>query len=253
MRGAEIVPSERQEDLVNREETAPPRGSAPIFNAPLVVVLVIALLVAIHLALQLAGNDWQVWSLYAFSFVPSRFQPGAIAMIEGSQYWSLVTYAFLHADWLHVGFNSLWLLIFGTPVARVLGTLRFVAIFIVGAVGGALVMLAVYWGETVITVGASASVSALVAAAIPVMYGGRRGPLSIFELFHNSRALLFMALWVGVTLLSGAQGVPGFGEGPPIAWEAHLGGFAAGLAAYAFLAGGRPPRLPAGGESAHGL
>jgi membrane associated rhomboid family serine protease len=209
-----------------------------------VVTATIALLVAIHLALQLAGESWRVWSLYAFAFVPSRFQPNAIAMMEGSQYWSLVTYAFLHADWVHVGFNSLWLLIFGTPVARVLGTLRFIAIFVVGAIGGALVMLAVYWGETVITIGASASVSALIAAAIPIMYGGWRGPLSIPQVLRHRRALLFMAVFLGLTLISGAQGVPGFGDGPPIAWEAHLGGFVAGLIAYAVLTRGLITREP---------
>jgi membrane associated rhomboid family serine protease len=240
-RGAEIVPSAEPEQPVNTPETTSTRASGPIFNAPVVVVATIALLLAIHLALELAGEDWQVWSLYAFSFVPSRFQPNAIAMIQGSQYWSLITYAFLHADWMHVGLNSLWLLIFGTPVARVLGTLRYIAIFLAGAVGGALVMLVVHWGESIITVGASASVSGLLAAAIPIMYGGwRHGPLTIPETLRNRRALLFMAMFLVVTLLSGAQGVPGFGEGPPIAWEAHLGGFAAGLIAYAFLQPARP-------------
>ena len=240
-RGAEIVPSTEREQAVNAAETTIRRGSGPVFNAPWVVIATIAVLVAIHLALELAGEDWQVWALYAFSFIPSRFQPNAIAMLEGSQYWSLVTYAFLHADWMHVGFNCLWLLIFGTPVARVLGVLRYSIIFIVAAIGGALVMLAVHWGEFVITVGASASVSGLLAAAIPIMYGNRwRGPLTIPELLRNGRALGFMAVWLTVTLLPSVQSIPGFGDGQRIAWEAHLGGFVTGLLAYALILPRRP-------------
>lgn len=244
-RGAEIVPSTEREQPVNAVETTIRRSSGPIFNAPWVVVATIAVLVAIHLALDLAGEDWQIWSLYAFSFVPSRFQGSITGMIEGSQYWSLVTYAFLHADWMHVGFNSLWLLIFGTPVARVLGAVRYAVIFFVAAIGGALVMLVVHWGQFVITVGASASVSGLLAAAIPIMYGDRwRGPLTIPELLHNRRALIFMVLWLVVTLLPSVQNIPGFAEGPQIAWEAHLGGFVSGLLAYALILPKRPP-LPA--------
>jgi membrane associated rhomboid family serine protease len=247
-RGAEIVPSP-EPGRINPVETT--RHCGPVFNAPAIVVATIGLLAAIHLVLQLAGEGWQVWALYAFSFVPSRFQPNTIAMIEGSQYWSLITYAFLHADWMHIGLNSLWILIFGTPVARVLGTLRFMLIFLAGAVGGALVMLAIYWGESVVTVGASASASALIAAAIPIMYGNRwRGPLTIPELLGHRRAMIFMIICVTVMLLPGVQSgidawlvmlfpsvqsIPGIGDGLQIAWEAHLGGFASGLLAYALL------------------
>ena len=42
-------------------------------------------------------------------------------MLPGSEYWTLVTYMLLHGDWMHLTFNALWLLVFGTPVARYLG------------------------------------------------------------------------------------------------------------------------------------
>jgi membrane associated rhomboid family serine protease len=247
-RGADIVPSPDQ-GRINPVETTIRRE--PVFNAPAIVVATIGLLLAIHFALQLAGEEWQVWALYAFSLVPSRFQPGTIAMIEGSQYWSLVTYAFLHADWAHVGLNSIWILIFGTPVARVLGTVRYIVIFLAAAVGGALAMLALYWDQSVVTIGASASASGLIAAAIPIMYGNRwRGPLTIAELPRHRRAMIFVVVCVAIMLLPAVQSgfnqwlvmlfpsvrnVPGIGDGLQIAWEAHLAGFATGLIAYALL------------------
>lgn len=216
-----------------RADPSQPRigSGGPMVNAPPVVLAVIAILVGIHLLIQLGGRDWGIWSLYAFALIPARFE-GSIAMIEGSQYWSLITYAFLHDGWLHVLFNSVWLLIFGTPVARQFGTLRFLVIALISTLGGALAMLAMFWGTAIIAVGASAAVSGLIAAAIPVMFGRPGAPLTFGEFLHNRRAIVFTLIFLGVTLLTGVQGLPGFADGARIAWEAHLGGFAAGLLAY---------------------
>ncbi|MGE0006670.1 MAG: rhomboid family intramembrane serine protease [Parvibaculaceae bacterium] len=199
-------------------------------NAPPVVLAVITVLIAIQALIQFGGQDWAIWSLYAFALIPARF--GGIdstAMMEGSQYWSLVTYGLLHDGWLHVLLNSLWLLIFGTPVARQFGSLRFLAIMLVATLGGALAMLAVYWKVFIVVVGASAAVSGLLAAAIPIMFGRPGRPLTLGEFLHNRRAIIFMLAFLGMTLLPGVQGLPGFADGGRIAWEAHLGGFAAGL------------------------
>lgn len=211
-------------------------GSGPIVNAPPAVLVIIVILIGIQAALQWAGEDWETWSYYAFALIPARFQgPAATAMIEGSQYWSLVTYAFLHDGWLHVLFNSIWLLIFGTPVARQFGTLRFLLIALVATLGGAIAMLVMFWGVFIVAVGASAAVSGLLAAAIPIMFGGRAGPLSFGEFLRDRRAMIFMAVFLIMTLMSSVQWLPSFADGARIAWEAHLGGFIAGLIAYFFV------------------
>ena len=54
-----------------------PVAREPLFRAPKVVLIVIAILVAVHVAIQLGGQNWQIWSLYAFSFIPARVS-GAI-------------------------------------------------------------------------------------------------------------------------------------------------------------------------------
>ena len=202
----------------------------------------IGVLAAIHLALYLLGEDWQVWSLYAFSFIPKRFSAAPGDLIPGSQVWSFLTYGFLHADWMHLLFNSLWLLVFGTPVARYLGGLRFYGLCAIATVAGALASLILHWQQFVIMVGASGAVSGLLAAAIPIMYGwrvpGGVRPLSLSELIRNSRALSFMAIWLAITLFSGAWGWTGTGfmDQGSIAWEAHIGGFLGGLAGFYLLA-----------------
>jgi membrane associated rhomboid family serine protease len=234
------------------EPEARPAPKVPVFQAPAVVPILIGVLIAIHAVLWLAGTSWQVWALYALAFIPARFGGGeAIPFIPGSQYWSLLTHAFLHADATHLLFNCLWLLIFGTVVARYLRTARFLLLAAISAIGGALLSLALHWGEGSIMIGASGAVSGLMGAAVPIMYG--RGmhwgtvmagdarlarPLSPGELLRNRNALLFTLVWLGITLYSGATGWTGnsYVEDAKIAWEAHLGGFISGLAAFYLLA-----------------
>jgi membrane associated rhomboid family serine protease len=216
--------------------------TAPVFNAPASVLALIGVLVAIHVLLVLMGDAWQVWSLYALALNPIRFTDPSFPMPAGAEYWSLVTYMLLHGDWMHLTFNSLWLLVFGTPVARYLGSGRFLLLCLGAGVVGGLASLALHWGEMVFVVGASGAVSGLLAAAIPIMYGrrvlGGARPLSFSEFLASPKALMFTAIWLALTLFSGAAGWTGnsfMAEGG-IAWEAHLGGFVGGLIAFYALA-----------------
>lgn len=214
----------------------------PVFNAPWSVLGLIGILTIIHAALQFGGESWQIESQYLFALIPARFTDPGFPMIAGSEYWSLITYGFLHGDWMHLLFNCLWLLVFGTPVARYLGPLKFLALCAIAAVAGGLASLALHWGTVVFVIGASGAVSGLLAAAIPIMYGikvpGGVRPLMPGELLQSRSALVFMAIWLGITLVSGATGWTGnsFVEESGIAWEAHLGGFLGGLLAFYLLA-----------------
>ncbi|MGQ0484238.1 MAG: rhomboid family intramembrane serine protease [Hyphomicrobiales bacterium] len=226
------------------------QSGGPVFRAPPVVLASIGVLVAIHAGLWLAGEDWRIWALYAFAFIPARFGAAAFPMIPGSQYWSFLSHGLLHANAAHLLFNSLWFLIFGSVTARRLGALRFLALAAAATAAGALASLFVHWGEAAILVGASGAVSGIMAAAIPVMFGrgmswGRAytedlnhvEALSPVELLRNRSAVIFALVWIAITLYSGATGWTGAGylEEARIAWEAHLGGFIAGLFGFYML------------------
>jgi membrane associated rhomboid family serine protease len=230
---------------------APPRPAPPAINVPAVVLAVLAVLVAIHLALWLLGEDWRVWSLYVFSLIPSRLGGEPVAFPEGAQYWSFLTYALLHGDALHLGSNAIWLLIFSTPLARRWSALRYLALLAVSAAAGGAAVVLTHWGKFIVVVGASAAVSAVLAAAMPIMCGPDyrfRGNewldhravrvLSFGELLTNPRALAFAALFLAMTLLTGATQITtgtAFLEERAIAWEAHLAGFIAGLVLFYLL------------------
>jgi membrane associated rhomboid family serine protease len=226
----------------------PPRRER-IFNVPTVILLLLAAMGAIH-ALRdfVLSDDANLRALIYFAFIPARYEPsllpaGTVPGGQGAQVWTFVTYAFLHGDWMHLGVNAAWLLAFGSPLARRFGAVRFLAFFAVTAVAGALMHLATHAGELVPMIGASAAISGAMAAAMRFVFvpGGplRRRPgeepnyhapaISLRAALTDPRILIFLAVWLGVNLLFGLGAATLLGENQPVAWQAHVGGFFAGL------------------------
>jgi len=215
----------------------PKPASAPMFNLPTVVWAIVALIIAIHAGLELGGPKWQAWAVYDFAFIPARFGPAPFPQATGAAWWSMLTYGLLHANWTHVLLNSLWLVVFSKPVQAFMGNVRYLLILAIGIIAGALASLALHWGQDLILVGISGGVSALLAAAIPLMYGRGR-PLRPIEIFTNRSALIFTLMWLALTVVSASTQYLSNGalsQDNAVAWEAHLGGFAAGLAAFYVL------------------
>jgi membrane associated rhomboid family serine protease len=226
------------------------RSSEPIFNVPAVVLSVVAVLVLIQ-----AGREWlltdeenNVFLLY-FAFIPARYAesyPGGL----GAQIWTFLSYAFLHADFVHVGVNSVWFLPFGSAMARRFGTWRFLAFFAVTAIAGAAMHLAANPGDPLPMIGASAAVSGLMAGSLRFVFQ-IGGPIGMFRLhddaayrvpaasllvaLRDSRIVVFLVAWFGLNLLFGigASSFPGVEQN--VAWQAHIGGFLAGLILFAWF------------------
>ena len=127
----------------------------PIFNIPAVVIATIAVLLLVHAVRMLVLTDAQDDQfLLAFAFIPARYGtdllasggfPGGFA----ADLWTFFSYAFIHADLLHIGLNLAWLLPFGTALARRFGAWRYTAFMLVTAAAGALAHLASHFGEMV--------------------------------------------------------------------------------------------------------
>jgi membrane associated rhomboid family serine protease len=218
----------------------------PAFNVPAPVLAVIAVLVVVHVALWLGGDEFQIWSRYALAFDPARLGGDVqVAAPVGAQIWSFLTYALLHGDAFHLGSNSIWLLIFSTPVIRRLGLVKYLVLLVVTSIAGATAMLAAHWGTSLQLIGASGAVSGLLAAVTPIMYAPgfhmasahnidhrRLQVLSPRQIFQDRKALAFTLMFLVLTLITAASSAlssTGFMGGSQIAWEAHLGGFIAGF------------------------
>lgn len=221
-------------------QSAPPRQ--PIFRAPAVVLWLIAALAGLH-ALRL----WLPTALaqdmvYEYALIPARYshafvvaQAGLAASWPGTvleRAIPFVSYMGLHNDWTHLVINSLWLLAFGPVVARRQGSLLFLLFFLVCGVAGALAYLAFNWGSPVPVIGASGAISGLMAAALRMLPGQApwAEPAAVpLAPILSRQILIFTVVWAAINIVAGVTGLGVGGESGLIAWQAHLGGFLAGL------------------------
>jgi membrane associated rhomboid family serine protease len=261
----------------------PRQSRAPVFNMPGVVTASIGLILAIQAIREYVLSDvFDIRLVLDFALVPARwtiwFDPSRAGDIlaaagaggaelgpmreafaryivgEGSlEPWTLLTYALLHGSWMHVIFNSVWLAAFGTPVARRCGAWRYAAIALAGIAAGGILHILIDPLSATPLVGASAGISALMAAAARFVfqppasaYGGAgyappwqvRAPRpveTIPELLRNRTAVSFLAIWLVTNLLFGLVSMPLMAESTAIAWDAHLGGFVVGFLLFPFL------------------
>lgn len=226
------------------------RISQPILNVPGVVLAIIAVFALVLAGEQMLLTDEEdITFLLYFAFIPARYDPSALPQGGlpggiGADIWTFVTYAFVHGDIVHLGLNSIWFVPFATAVARRFGSVRFLGFFAVTAAAGALTHLMTHFGELLPMIGSSAAVSGFMAGAIRFAFQ-RGGPLSVFQAddeayrvpaaplraaLRDPRILVFLAAWFGLNLLFGlgSFSIPGV-EQQSIAWQAHIGGFLAGL------------------------
>lgn len=252
----------------------------PMFNLPGSLVFVIAFLALVHLVRDIwLTAEADAMLLQALSFVPGRFtfsfNPDGIAdeltrlantgsrnAVLAAQFflgdghgdgWSMFTYSILHADWTHLGMNVLWLAAFGAPVALRFGTMRTLAFLLVAAAAGAGAHYLARPVDLTPVVGASASVSGMMAAALRFIFqpGAPLGkaldePLPpelavrvpaapLRAALRDRRVLQFSALWFAINLLIGLFAVPLGISDAGVAWEAHAGGFIAGFLLFGFF------------------
>ena len=210
-----------------------------MFNVPLPVTITVGALIAVHAIRTLFLSPRQdLYALVLFAFIPARYEmPDLGEGIwggQGAEIWSFVTYALLHGGWTHVLLNAVWLVAFGSVVARRFGTFRFFAFLAAATIAGAGAHLLAHYGQIQPMVGASAAVSGCMAAAIRFMFANDpRGRAPLLTGLQDRRVLAFVAVWFGINIVFGLGAMPLLGEGQSIAWEAHIGGFLVGLLLFA--------------------
>jgi membrane associated rhomboid family serine protease len=205
---------------------------------------VLAALIGVHLARQLPSPERDEWLVLSLAFIPARYTALGLGLPGGwtARFTSFVTHAFVHADAAHLLINSAWLLAFGSIVARRVGAGRFLALLAFTGAAGAAAFWAGNPGLAVPVVGASGAVSGLTGAVMRFLFkaiGTGNGHLlsenpaaipraKLGEVFRDRRALMMLGVLVATNLLLGL-GLGTLITPGGIAWEAHLGGLAAGL------------------------
>ncbi|EDW30109.1 GL22503 [Drosophila persimilis] len=157
------------------------------------------------------------------------------------QLWRFLSYALLHASWLHLGFNVLTQLLFGLPLEMVHGSARTGVIYMAGVLAGSLGTSVV--DSEVYLVGASGGVYALLAAQVASVL------LNLEQMRHGILQLMAVILFVfcdlGYALYS--RDLEELQARPTVSYIAHMTGALAGLSVGLLLLrqldGGLRPRL----------
>lgn len=232
---------------LNERKSLPQPEEPPIFNVPVPVLALIAALIAVHVVRMFLPEEIDQTLVAALGFYPLRYTgelvdvPGGV--LTGAT--SFLTHAALHANNSHLLFNCVWLLAFGSAIARRTSAARFFLFFAATTIAGAVAYLVSNLGQYVMVIGASGGVAGLMGASMRFFFnaldnGGagrmREAPetiplMSLREVLSDRRVLAMTAAYIALNLLAAVGlGTPDGAGG--IAWEAHIGGYLAGLLLY---------------------
>lgn len=196
---------------------------------PVVTYLLIGLNVLVFL-LELNNGDAFI---ERWAFVPSRF----LADPTG-QFATLFTSMFMHASWIHLGGNMLYLWIFGDNVEDRLGHGLFLLFYIACGLAASFAQTVISLGSNVPNLGASGAIAGVLGAYIVMFPRSRVSVLLGWGVVPLS-ALIVIGFWIVLQIFSqvGAFAASSQTQGGGVAYMAHIGGFIAGIF-LAFLLGG---------------
>lgn len=192
--------------------------------------LLAAACVAVLVRLTMRPADDAVAIVTALAVVPARVTASGWV---GGELATLVTSCFLHAGWVHLGGNLLYLLVFGPAVEARLGHVRFLATYLACGMLGAATHVWAYPQSTAPLVGASGAIAGVLGAHLVLEPRTRVTtlvPAIVIVEVASLPAAFVVAVWFLGQLASGLAPVAPGAAAESVAWFAHLGGFAAGCA-----------------------
>jgi len=174
----------------------------------------------------LVPESYAVASVFSFGFIPAitfggaSLDPSLLALPDNA---TLVTYAFLHADVMHLGTNMLFLWVFGDNVEDAMGHARYFIFYILCAAGAALFHGLIAPLSQAPLIGASGAVSGVIAAYVLLHPKVRVWVLVFFRIPLPLPAFIPLLLWIAQQfwmLLIDPNG--------SVSWAAHVGGILSG-------------------------
>lgn len=171
--------------------------------------------------------------LYLHGLIPARFAYPEWAEQVGfpvGDYSPFITCIFLHGSWLHIVMN-IWLLwIFGDNVEDRMGSVRFLAFYLVCGILAGVLHVAANPQSNIPTIGASGAIAGIMGAYF-FLFPYARIIIWVFflPLFVKVPAIAFLGIWVMIQLYQATTGQDSGDPYAQVAWWGHLGGFIAGM------------------------
>jgi membrane associated rhomboid family serine protease len=222
----------------------PLRDENPILRTPLAVFLIIGLNIASWVFVQgLGSTEPLARSLCELGLIPgdlfNRVPVGTeiplgqnlVCRLEGdASVLTLVTHMFLHGGWFHIIGNLWFLWVFGDNVEDAMGSLRFLAFYLLCGLAAAAAQIMTDPAAAIPMVGASGAIGGVM-GGYARLYPKARIITLIFLGFYVTTvaipAIGMLGYWFFLQLASGVPALQGAGGG--VAFWAHIGGFVAGL------------------------
>jgi len=232
----------------------PLKDNLPTRHFPIISILLIAINVAVFAVDQLTGvyriqpvqvgpDDYRR-VLHFVGGLSERYAmiPAEVIHDPGYAWTTIFSSMFLHANWLHVGSNMLYLWIFGNNVEDTLGRFRFLLFYLICGVAAAMAHIASGPNSLVPTVGASGAVAGLMGAYLILFPHAEIlaiVPFGFLSTLTEVPALYVIGFWALLQFLNANWLGGGEMRGGGVAYFAHLGGFVAGILLILLLGGRR--------------
>jgi membrane associated rhomboid family serine protease len=230
----------------------------PRHRFPFATYAIIALNFMVFIYMLTLGSDMSDIFIYQYGFIPRELIQGvsittavlsddsSISFTAWAPSWlTLFSAMFIHAGWLHILGNMLYLWVFGDNVEDRLGNIWFVFFYL--ASGLAAVFLQIFMDPVsdIPYVGASGAIAGVLGAYL-VLYPGSRVRtlliITIFPLIVKIPAVALLLIWFVLQFVSGI-GSLGAAEAGGVAYFAHVGGFIFGMAVAGLVRMSSRPRL----------
>jgi membrane associated rhomboid family serine protease len=206
---------------------------------------------AYELAVQASDGEAGLARLFRdYGLVPAALTGGLGGDQADATYralFSVISSMFLHGDPYHIGFNMLYLWIFGNNIEDRLGHVGFLVFYLAGGIVAAAAQVATAPGSTVPVIGASGAIAAILGAYLVLFPGARVLTLVYFGVFFQLirlPAIALLGFWFVMQVIDSAVSLGASNTNGGVALFAHIGGFVAGVLVGLLVrgigAGGRP-------------
>jgi membrane associated rhomboid family serine protease len=204
--------------------------SRPLSRFPIALVLIIAANIMVFL-IELALGD---------SFI-LRYSMKPAEIARGEHLETLFTSMFMHANFLHIFGNMLYLWVFGDELeANYLGPIRFVLFYLICGLAAGFLQIAVSPSSTVPNLGASGAIAGVL-GGFQIVFPRDRILVYIFPFWHaRITSFVLIGFWFISQLISGVGSISSTAQSG-VAYFAHIGGFIAGLVLIKLFGAGRRP------------
>ena len=188
-------------------------------TVPLVTYALIALNLLFFFVEQSGGDAF----VMQWAFVPRRFLANPFG-----DFLTLFTSMFMHAGWLHLGGNMLYLWIFGDNVEDRFGHFNFIIFYFLCGLAATFTQLAFSLGSHVPNLGASGAIAGVLGAYILLFPQGTVRVLQGRQVIQMP-ALIVIGIWIVLQFFSGIGSIANTAQTGGVAYMAHIGGFLAGF------------------------